>query len=226
MRGLISVGIVISIGGSLWWLNQALSISHWQIEGDIKLKMAIEKQLAELQDKSYLQTRPARLHKQWLAAIPDMADVQITRILPNSLHIVARARTPIALWQDNSGHIHLVDIKGSPYRQIRAGESPDLPMLRMSSSQLASATVLLNALSRQKIRDIKALSEIRSSDSSWQVYFNKGERWLIPHQRETMVFKQLAEILSQPHWRTRSWRVDARTTSRWFIRPAKQEGVI
>jgi cell division septal protein FtsQ len=225
-RGLLTITVAGGITGTGWWLNEAFSVNKWQIDGDITLKAAIDQQLSAMTDKSYLQTRPARLHDQWLAAIPDLADVQITRILPDTLHITTVAREPVALWEDESGAIHLVDGHSRAYRALRQGESPDLPLLRISSRELDHAYPLLQAFNQQQIRDMNNLSEVRSSDASWIMYFSNGERWLLPHHSEAAVFSQLNNILSQPRWRKRSWRIDARTTSRWFIRPAKQGGVI
>ncbi|HKI60745.1 MAG TPA: cell division protein FtsQ/DivIB [Mariprofundaceae bacterium] len=225
-RGLLAIAVTGGVAGSGWWLNDNFAVNQWQVDGDIALKMTIEKKLSAMADKSYLQTRPALLHDQWLATIPDLADVQITRILPDTLHITAIAREPVALWEDESGVIHLVDGKGHSYRPLRQGESPDLPLLRISSSELEQAHLLLQAFNLQQVRDMKNLSEVRSSDTAWMVYFNNGERWLLPHHREAAVFSRLGSILSQPRWHKRSWRIDARTSSRWFIRPAKQGGVI
>ncbi len=219
-------GVLVSLGATLWGLNGALSVSHWQIDGNTDLKARIEQQLQQMNHRDYLHTRPARLREQWLAAIPDLADVRISRRLPDALQVTAVARTPVALWQDEAGHIHLVDGKGHAYRPIAAGESPDLPMLRIRKNQLSQARLLLEALAAQRIRDLQALSEIRSSNQAWLVYFSRGERWMIPHRREARVLQKLADLLSRPRWRSRVWRVDARMTSRWFLRPAKHEGVI
>jgi len=220
---------MLLIGGSstgLWWLNGALAVTTWSITGGAQLKAAIEKKLADMPVKSYLHTRPAALHDAWLASIPDMAEVQINRILPGTLLIAAKARVPIALWQDELGAIHLVDENGVAYRQLTRGESPDLPMLRIAGVELAQAHTLLTELAGLHVRNLNVLSEVRSADAAWLLYFNKGERWLIPQQRETVVFHQLDALLAQPRWRARNWRIDARTTSRWFIRPAKHGGVI
>jgi len=225
-QSLLAMAIVGSISGTGWWLNETFVVQQWSIDGDIGLKVSIEKELAAISDKTWLQTRPARLHAQWLAAIPDLLDVQITRILPDTLHIVAFARQPVALWQDEVGSIHLVDGQSHAYRTLRQGESPDLPLLRISSKELALSYQLLQAFAQQQVRDIRNLSEVRSSDSAWIIYFNNGERWLLPHHNEAAVLTKLSSILSQPRWLRRSWRIDARTSSRWFIRPVKQEGVI
>ncbi|MDX8407812.1 MAG: cell division protein FtsQ/DivIB [Mariprofundaceae bacterium] len=220
---------VLLLGGSsagLWWLNEALTVTTWSITGNAQLKAAIEKKLADMPEKSYLHTRPSALHDAWLASIPDMAEVQINRVLPDTLLIVAKARVPLALWQDELGAIHLVDKNGVAYRPLARGESPDLPMLRIAGEELAQAHTLLTELAGLHVRNMAALSEVRSSDAAWLLYFSKGERWLIPQQHESDVFNRLDALLAQPRWRTRSWRIDARSTSRWFIRPAKHEGVI
>lgn len=206
-----------------WWLNQAMSVRQWDIEADAVLASAIESQLRAMPEKDFLHTRPAHLRRQWLADIPDMADVQITRILPDALHIEARLRLPVALWQQEQG-IYLLDRHGHAYRPLRRGESPDMPLLRVEAERLASACHLLDMLRLAGKRE--SLSEIRSAGGHWRVYFTRGERWLLPQGAEETVIHRLTRILKKPRWQNRHWRVDARSPTRWFIRPARQGGVI
>ncbi|MDQ7012038.1 MAG: hypothetical protein Q9M29_09475, partial [Mariprofundaceae bacterium] len=95
--------------------------------------------------------------------------------------------------------------------------------------QLASASALL-----AELRDLDGdryvhISELASTHDGWKLYFERGQYWLIPRS-STEVMKQrirsLVALLKQPRWRSKKWRIDARMNTRWFIRPAKQEGVI
>lgn len=215
--------LMIGFVAAGWWLNQSMSVRQWSIEGDVMLKAAIEAELKSMPKRDFLSTQPSGLRRKWLANIPDMADVQITRILPDALQIRAELRVPVALWQKESG-IYLLDRDGHAYRQLRQGESPDMPLLRVEAAELESACSLLDAL--QLAGKMEYLSEIRSAGQHWQVYFARGEKWLLPHEAEEPVIRRLTGILNKPRWQNRHWQIDARSQSRWFIRPARQGGII
>jgi len=219
----MSVAVILT---SAVWLNQKWTVMHWDITADAPIKMAIEAQLKTMQSRDFLSTRPDLLRQQWLQRIPDLAAVRITRILPDRLQIQADARVPAALWQDEQSRLHLFDAQGHAYRLLRKGESPDLPLLRMPAARLADAQNMLLALSRYDAAALSSLSEIRAANRHWQIYFNRGITWLIPQSNEETTIDHITSLLKQPRWKNRHWRVDARLSSRWFIRPAGHGGVI
>jgi len=208
------------------WLDQKWSVKHWEIKAETPIKIAIETQLKNMPKMDFLSTRPELLREQWMQRIPDLAAVRITRILPDSLQIQADARVPTALWQDEQNRLHLFDAEGYAYRLLRKGESPDLPLLRMPAEQLSDAHRMLNTLSQHDAASLSGLSEIRASNGHWQIYFSRGESWLIPQSDEDAVIDRITALLKQPRWSGRHWRVDARLASRWFIRPAGRGRVI
>ena len=209
-----------------WWLNGAMTVVNWQIEGETALKQAIAEQLEAMEVRDFMHTRPDQLRESWMKSMPDMAAVQITRQLPDSLKIKAVARVPVALWQDEKSQLHLFDNRGNAYRTLRRGESPDLPLLRVSREQLGEVYRLLELLRSQDVVTASALSEIRAGSRFWQIYFSKGVAWKLPFGQEQSSIAQLSTILKQPRWRNRNWQIDARLQTRWFIRPAKYGGVI
>ncbi len=209
-----------------YWLNQRWSVAHWQIQGDAPLRAAIEQQLQAMAQRDFLSTRPELLRRQWLQRIPDLADVRITRVLPDRLQISAEARVPTALWQDEQNRLHLVDANGVAYRLLRKGESPDLPLLRLPAAELAEAHRMLTALGRQNRAYLALLSEVRAGGGHWRIYFSRGVSWLIPQVGGDAVIERITALLKQPRWRSGHWRVDARLASRWFLRPAGHGGVI
>jgi len=226
--GQVSAVVVILAAGLLtgWWLNERMSVTQWSIEGDAILKQAISEKLERMPVKDFISTRPDMLSQQWLQALPDMAQVQVSRVLPNSLNVRIHARVPVALWQNEKSQLFLFDEQGQVYRPLKKGESPDLPLLRIGEEYLASAGQLLLTLQAQQVVGLDQLSEIRAGSSYWQIYFSKGVTWTLPFGKEEAAIKQLASLLEKPRWSNRSWRVDARSSDRWFIRPARHGGVI
>lgn len=223
------IALVALIGATLfggWWLNGAMAVATWQIEGDAALKLALVEQLEAMPKRDFINTRPDALAEIWMQRLPDMDSVQISRVLPDALHIRAVARVPAALWLDEKSQLQLFDDKGNAYRLLQRGESPDLPLLRVAREQLPQAHALLQLLHRQDLINIAALSEIRAANRYWQIYFSKGVAWKIPFGQEQDAMTQLSSLLKQPRWSNRNWRVDARLQTRWFIRPAKYGGVI
>jgi len=225
-KGLLLLLMIVSTAVAGRWLIQRWSVTHWTIRADAPIKAAIEAQLQAMPVRDFLSTRPDLLRKQWLARIPDMADVQVTRILPDRLEIQAVSRVAVALWQDEQSRLHLFDRHGVAYRLLRRGESPDLPLLRMTKEQLADAGRMLEVLARQDRRLISALSEIRAGSGCWHLYFSRGVSWLIPQADAGAAIDRVLSFLKQPRWQGGRWRVDARGASRWFVRPARIGGVI
>ncbi len=225
-KGMLLLAMIAVTGAGGLWLNQRWSVTAWEVSADEPIKAAIEAQIKAMPSRDFLSTRPDRLRAQWLDRIPDMADVQITRILPARLVIQAAARTPMALWQDEQSRLHLFDHHGQAYRLLSRGESPDLPLLRISESQLADARRMMDTMAAHDRAWIGALSEIRAGNGFWHIYFSRGVSWLIPQANEDVAITQIISFLKQPRWKGGKWRVDARTTDRWFVRPARYGGVI
>ncbi len=218
-----TTGVILYAG---WWLNGAMSVTSWKIEGNPSLKQAIAEQLEAMESRDFIHTRPELLSREWMGALPDLGEVQIMRVLPNALHIRATARVPIALWQDEKGRLQLVDRKGAVYRALQRTEAPDLPLLRVPESTLSSSYQLLGMLAKQNMKMITGLSEVRAEGDYWKVHFSKGVSWKLPFGKERESLVQISTLLKQPRWRNRSWQVDARQQTRWYIRPAKYGGVI
>lgn len=225
-KGALMLCMIVATATVGLWLNQRWSVKQWTIDAEPAIKSAIEQQLQTMAARDFLATRPDLLRRQWLERIPDMADVQVTRILPDRLDIRARARVPVALWQDEQSRLHLFDQAGDAYRLLSRGESPDLPLLRMTEPQLADASRILSVLAEHDRGSIRALSEISAGNGFWHLYFARGVSWLIPQADEDVAIDQIISFLKQPRWKGGKWRVDARVASRWFVRPARHGGVI
>ncbi len=216
-----------TLGGG-WWLNETLSVTTWRIAGaDIRLHAKIDDILNNLPQTDFWHARPTAVREILLAGIPDLADVEITRQLPGILHLRAIPRTPVAFWQAGDGTVRLVDDRGVDYRPIKKHEVLDLPILRVQNDELANAVRLLELLAHHDSGGLKNLSELCSQQDAWKLYFSEGGRWLLPRGTEAFLRLQaVAALQKKSRWRNQAWRIDARMGSRWFIRPARQGGVI
>lgn len=218
--------LAVAVIGSGLWLNQRFSVTHWQVEGDPLLAQGIREALDGMQDRDYLHTRPDLLADAWLASMPDIARVDVSRALPDGLQVNVTARVPAALWQDAQNRLFLVDDQGNAYRPLKRSESPDLPLLRVERDQLADVQRLMLVIRSRQAVLTPALSEIQAGSGYWRVYFSKGVSWKLPFGEESETVAMISKMMKQPRWGNRGWRIDARLTSRWFVRPARHGGVI
>jgi len=140
------------------------------------------------------------------------------------LLIKAKARMPMALWKSNqTQQVMLMDEHGVVYRALRRGENIDLPILRADAAQLQAASQMLSVLNKYDVRKLLNLSELVADDDGWRLNFAKGEQWFIEMANLEHDVVQVINILNNPRWAKRHWRIDARIPERWFIRPARQE---
>ncbi len=224
LRGLV-VGIaVVTAGAGVWKLNQTLSISYWNIDADTHLKTQIEAYLLKKKGASFWQTRASLVHDELVAQVPDIQYIKVSRILPDGLLIQAQARTPMALWKDEQvGQVMLVDEYGVPYRALQRGETLDLPFLRVAKGKIEAGIQVLLTLNKYDVRRLLRLSEVIASEQGWRLNFAKGEQWQIKASNMDIQVTQIINILDMPRWSKGHWRIDARMSERWFIRPARQE---
>ncbi len=224
LQGIGVSAAVVLAGFGMWKLNEKLSISYWDIEAASHIQPQIEAYLAKQQDLDFWHTRADILHDELLVEVPDIQALEVQRILPDGLLVKAKARTPMALWKDEQNQqVMLVDEHGVVYRALERGEASDLPLLRVQADELFHATQLLLALNKYDVRKLMQLSEVVVADSGWHLNFSKGEQWKInPNNLEQHV-TQIINVLGLPRWAKGHWRIDARISERWFIRPAKQE---
>lgn len=227
-------GIVLAIGvagAGAMLLNEQLRITAWNIDvnggNTVALQRQIDTVMQSLPDYDFWSTRPSALRERLLADVADLERIEISRTMIGSLHLIATPRTPVALWQNAEGDILLVDAHGKAYRKLEASEKADLPLFRMSASDIASATELIRALQASKPEFYAAVSELLGDGNNWKINFSHGQQWILPRSRNiSYAINRVGNLLDNPRWRAGHWRVDARASTRWFIRPARQQGVI
>jgi len=233
LTSVISLVLFTGALSGIWSLSQSLSIKHWDIYATAPLKADIEHALSDMNELDFWHSRPALLRKALLNKIPDLADIQIQRQLPNSLVIHVTPRQAIALWfnkdggNKQQGQLYLVDEQGIAYRARKHGESSDLPVLRMQQKHLAAACQWLATLKKEQPQWFARSSELFASPTGWKLNLVAGQQWQIPFgPRGLKNIAQLIHILEQPRWHAGNWRIDTRLEKRWFLRPATHEGVI
>lgn len=226
LRGTLVSSAIILCGFGVWKLNAQLSVSYWDVDAEAHVQQQIEDYLTQQQYRDYWHTRAPTLQSELMQRIPDIEHVQVSRVLPDGLLIKAKARKPMALWKDESRQqVMLIDDKGVAYRALQRGESIDLPVLRVEVGQLQSASQVLNTLNQYDVRKLLNLSELIAFNEGWRLNFAKGEQWFIKMANLEHDVVQVINVLNKPRWAKGHWRIDARVSERWFIRPVSQ-GII
>jgi len=222
--GCVAVAVSAGVAWGLMSLNRALSVSSWRIEAPEALHQAIAAQITE-QPMDFVHTFPPLLRHHLLAAIPELADVQISRSVGGALDITAVPRQAVGNWLDPQGRMQLVDGNGTAYPGTET-VLPILPMLRLPADQLPEAGALLTHLAGLSHSLFAHLSEVVAIDGAWKLYFDRGESWVIPQKGAIRRVDRLVALIDQPRWHKDAWRIDARMDTRWFIRPARSKEVI
>ncbi len=226
-RALAGMMVLSALAAGGWWLNGLLTVRTWTIRGASgPVEAAMDDALARMEPLDLWRAWPGRLRRRLLADLPDLADLDVTRRLPDQLEIRAVMRKPVALWRGPRG-VMLVDAHGAPYRRMRRGEALDLPLLRAPSDRLPEALALMRAVRRADSRRWRRLSEVIAEAGGWRLNFARGEAWLLPGGDEgARRVRRMAELLHRKRWRKGLWRVDARLPDRWFIRKSRIGGVV
>ncbi len=224
-RTLAGAGLALGAGAGLMLLNQALDVREWTIQAPPALKRDIEAAMQALPARDFWHARPAAVAAMLASRAPDIARIEVQRLLPHGLLIRAEPKRAIALWAAPEGGLRLVDERGRPWRAPREGEAPDLPLVHAGRAQLARAAALLHALEADPAR-LARLSELRAGGHGWRMIFDRGEAWRLPDANAAARIAAIERLLQKPRWRRMRWRVDARADNRWFLRPAAHEGVI
>ncbi len=220
MTGLLIAG---SLAFSAIYMNNKFAVEHWQVKANPQLSKQIEQYLAEKESKAFWQTRASLLQRELLAGIPDIEALEIRRILPNGLQINAKARQPLALWENGESSVMLIDEQATAYRPLKRGEYQDLPILRLASNELPKAATLIQKIQAYDASRLGELSEVIVEDERWRLNFSYGEQWQFHQAGIEQDLEQVIRLLATPRWSGGHWRMDARIPQRWFIRPARQE---
>jgi len=229
-----TAGFMLALGAvtaGVLLFNASFHLKSWNIEtgsnAPENLRHQVDQAMQSLGNGDFWSTRPSAVREHLLASVADLESVEISRTLMGMLDIRARARTPLGLWKKDNTGIWLVDSHGNAYRPLAQDETADLPLLRLSGSDVQDAAALLQRMQQSQPQFFAHISELGSDGRSWKINFNRGQQWLVPRNHNvSYAINRIGELLDRPRWRNGHWRVDARIDTRWFIRPVRQEGVI
>jgi cell division protein FtsQ len=117
----------------------------------------------------------------------------VSRLLPDTIHVSIRERTPAAVWQ-LSGQLHLIDEAGAIIRSIKADQYPDLPLVVGAGASEAAADILKELASRPEIAGMTS-SLTRVSDRRWNLRLRSGVDVMMPEGDLEEAFEVLTRLL-------------------------------
>jgi len=213
--------LLAAVGIGLQQLNAGLAIHSWRVYcDDAQLQQSLLQRLQQMAPLGFVQGDPSRVAQQLRQLEPDVAAIEVKRILPSRLTVHAQVRQPIALWTGGRGKVMLVDGAGEVYRALRHGEQLDLPLLRVSDRrQVIAIARLLGHLQQQSPQRMALMSEMIAYDGLLRINFARGAQWQVPLDTNVVsCVDHILALLNKQQWRHGSWRVDARQKDRWFVR--------
>ena len=126
----------------------------------------------------------------------------VSRLLPNTIHVSIRERSPAAVWQ-MSGALHLIDIDGAIIREIGAYEYSNLPLI-VGAGAPDAASGILQALAQHP--DIAEMTSalVRVGERRWNVRLRNGVDLRLPDEGfadsldALATLQETSAILDQP----------------------------
>lgn len=115
----------------------------------------------------------------------------VSRLLPDTIHVSVRERTPAAVWQI-SGQLHLIDEGGAVIRSIKADEYSALPLV-VGAGASAAAADILKALAKRPEIAAATSSLTWVSDRRWNLRLRSGVDVMMPEGD----FEEAFEILER-----------------------------
>lgn len=119
----------------------------------------------------------------------------VSRLLPNTIHVSVRERTPAAVWQ-LSGALHLIDDTGAVIREVDAYEYADLPLI-VGAGAPDAASEMLQALQGEPELWRQASALIRVSDRRWNLKTRGGVDVKFPETGVGEAVHYLARLQSE-----------------------------
>lgn len=157
-----------------------------------------------------------------LQQIPRVKYAEVSRILPDQLHVHIVEREPVAIWQ-NEGKLHLIDDEGVAMEYIDPAQYRNL-LLVVGEDAPAHTHELFEmlALEPELYKDVAAV--LRIGERRWNVRFKNGIELKLPEKDTAQAWQNFANMEHDNHILERAIKsVDMRLSDRIFIKYAPAE---
>lgn len=157
-----------------------------------------------------------------LETIPRIKYAEVTRVLPDQLHIRIVEREPIAIWQNN-GRLHLIDDDGVVMEYEDPAQYKNL-LLIVGEDAPAHTHELLTMLASEPELYKNVAAVLRIGDRRWDIRFKNDVELKLPEKDADQAWQNFASIEHEHHLLERAIKsVDMRLSDRIFIQPTQSE---
>lgn len=127
-----------------------------------------------------------------VARVGWVKDVQIVRLLPDTLVVAVKERETLAVWQ-NKGRTWVIDASGARIPEADPGRFPQLPLIVGEGANETAAQILPAVQSRPRLRDrLEAL--VRVDGRRWDLRLKDGGIVQLPAVEEESALIQLDQL--------------------------------
>jgi cell division protein FtsQ len=152
-----------------------------------------------------------------LEAIPRVRYAEVTRELPDRLHVRLMERAPVAVWQNN-GKLKLIDPDGVVMEYADAKQHTNL-LVVVGEDAPGHTRELLAALASEPEIYKQLAAAVRVGERRWNLRFKNGLELKLPEQNPEEAWKQFVQMEQEHHILSRPIiYVDMRLSDRVFIK--------
>jgi len=127
-----------------------------------------------------------------VAAVGWVEEVQVVRLLPDTLVVAVKERQTLAVWQ-NHGRTFVIDAGGRPIPEADPGRFPQLPLIVGEGANETAAQILPAVQSRPRLRErLEAL--VRVDGRRWDLRLKDGGIVQLPAVEEESALIQLDQL--------------------------------
>lgn len=157
-----------------------------------------------------------------LQEIPRIKYAEVSRILPDQLHVHIVEREPVAIWQ-NGRKLHLIDDEGVAMEYIDPAQYKTL-LLVVGEDAPAHTRELFNMLALEPELYKNVAAVLRIGERRWNIRFKNGIELKLPEKESAAAWQNFANMEHENHILEKAIRsVDMRLSDRIFIKYAPSE---
>jgi cell division protein FtsQ len=127
--------------------------------------------LGPLIGQSIIHTRIDELRDR-VEALGWVRSASVSRLLPDTIHVSVRERTPAAIWQID-GDLKLIDANGAIIRQVTGPEYSQLPFI-VGAGAPEAASGILTALAEEEEISYLTYAVVRVGERRWNLRLRNG----------------------------------------------------
>tara|TARA_B100000686_G_scaffold354062_1_gene462457 strand:- start:1131 stop:1997 length:867 start_codon:yes stop_codon:yes gene_type:complete len=171
-------------------INFGLKVNNVYSEGRSKTSISDLLEAIGIQRGDPILNFDAESAKDRVESLGWVKSAQITRKLPDNIHIKIIERRPFALWQ-NEGKIVLIDREGSVINDALTDVYSHLPII-VGKNARETAPILFQTIAEEPYLYERVVAAVRIGNRRWDIIFEGGIRVYLPEINMSKAWSRLA----------------------------------